>query len=164
MSEYELRYFRQANVPYAKARELLTNDPLGVFQRSTNAAARHVDELRAKLRVTVAHHEFERDVRVNITSIDLSGRPPSAQVLPGVALAFTWVAAAEASLFPAMRAELTMYPLSHDETALDLHGWYAPPGGIIGQAVDALAGHRLAEASVRRFLDDVAHCLEVEAP
>jgi len=83
-------------------------------------------------------------------------------VLPAIALAFTWHAATDARSFPSMRAELTAYPLSDDETALDLHGWYAPPGGLLGSAADALVGHRLAEASVRRFLDDVVRCLETE--
>jgi hypothetical protein len=49
--------------------------------------------------------------------------------------------------------------LSSEETQLDLHGFYLAPFGVLGGAFDALAGHRVAEASVRRFVEDVARYL-----
>jgi hypothetical protein len=35
-------------------------------------------------------------------------------------------------------------------------GLTTPPGGVVGNAADWLVGHRIAESSVKRFLDDVA--------
>jgi hypothetical protein len=55
-----------------------------------------------------------------------------------------------------MRASLLAYPLGPNETQLELRGHYEPPGGVIGSAADWLVGHRIAEASVHRFLDEVA--------
>ena len=46
-----------------------------------------------------------------------------------------------------------------DETQLDFSGQYEPPLGAVGDAVDALVGHRIAEASVHRFVTDVARYL-----
>ena len=63
-------------------------------------------------------------------------------------------------LFPFMKAELSIYPLTATETQLDLSGHYEPPLGALGTAVDALIGHRLAEASVHRFVTDVAEYLK----
>lgn len=55
-----------------------------------------------------------------------------------------------------MRAELSIYPLTATETQLDLSGLYEPPLGILGSAIDAMVGDRIAEASVHHFVSDVA--------
>jgi hypothetical protein len=67
-----------------------------------------------------------------------------------------WEAAKMPRLFPFMKAELAIYPLTATETQLDLSGHYEPPLGLLGDAMNAIAGHRIAEASVHRFLTDVA--------
>jgi hypothetical protein len=54
-----------------------------------------------------------------------------------------------------MDASLSAYPLSPDETQLDLDGHYQPPLGTVGSALDSAAGHRIAEATVLRLLRDV---------
>jgi hypothetical protein len=54
-----------------------------------------------------------------------------------------------------MEAALSIYPLSPDETQLDLAGRYQPPLGTLGTALDATAGHRIAEATVLRLLRGV---------
>jgi len=59
-------------------------------------------------------------------------------------------------LFPLMKAELSIYPLTTTETQLDFLGHYEPPLGALGKAMNAVAGHRIAEASVHRFVSDVA--------
>ena len=48
------------------------------------------------------------------------------------------------------------------ETQLDFLGRYDPPLGIVGDAMDALVGRRIAEASVHRFIGDVARYLREE--
>ena len=62
-------------------------------------------------------------------------------------------------LFPLMKAELSIYPLTANETQLDFLGHYEPPFGTLGKAMNAIAGHRIAEVSVHRFLGDVARYL-----
>ena len=52
--------------------------------------------------------------------------------------------------------------VSATETPHDLRGTYEPPGGLLGSAADILVGHRIAEASVHRFLDEVASRLSQE--
>jgi hypothetical protein len=61
-----------------------------------------------------------------------------------------------------MDAELAIYPLSKDETQLDLRGNYEPPLGPLGEMLDAVVGHRIAEASVHRFLFEIATLLKSE--
>jgi hypothetical protein len=54
-----------------------------------------------------------------------------------------------------MHAELSIYPLTATETQLEFSGDYEPPLKLFGTMVDALVGHRVAEASVHRFVSEV---------
>jgi hypothetical protein len=62
-----------------------------------------------------------------------------------------------------MDGVLTLYPLTATETQLDFLGRYEPPLGVVGDAVDALVGYRVAEASVHRFITDIARYLREPA-
>jgi hypothetical protein len=55
-----------------------------------------------------------------------------------------------------MKAELSIYPLTATETQLDFRGVYEPPFGAVGKVMNAVVGHRIAEVSVHRFINDVA--------
>ena len=81
---------------------------------------------------------------------------------PTTFMRLRWKAARAAALFPSMDAELIVYPLARDETQLELHGRYSPPLGAVGSALDSLVGYRIADASVHRFMTDVASLLRNE--
>ena len=82
-----------------------------------------------------------------------------APISPVTRIPIAWSAAQRAILFPIMNAELSVYPLTETETQLDFLGRYEPPLGIVGDALDATVGHRIAEASVHRLVADVANYL-----
>ena len=63
-----------------------------------------------------------------------------------------------------MTASLWVYALAPRETQLELTGVYDPPLGLLGDAIDALALHRFAEASVQRFVNNLAAYLRRELP
>lgn len=63
-------------------------------------------------------------------------------------------------LLPSLEADLEVVPVGTSETALTLRGRYEPPAGAFGRRVDALVLHRLAEATVRAFLEDVRDRLD----
>ena len=67
-------------------------------------------------------------------------------------------------VFPVMNAELLFWPLSSSETQLEIEGAYRPPLGIVGNALDAAIGHRVAEATVHRLLEDLVEQLRRELP
>jgi hypothetical protein len=54
---------------------------------------------------------------------------------------------------------MSVYPLTATETQLDFVERYEPPLGIVGGALDATVGHRIAQASVHRVITDVAKYL-----
>ncbi len=62
---------------------------------------------------------------------------------------------AGALFFPLMSARLSAWPMTSTETQLELEGEYEPALGALGTALDAVLGHRIAEASVDRLLQDV---------
>lgn len=70
-------------------------------------------------------------------------------------VAFSWRSVGASSLFPRLEADLEITPCSTSETGLVLRGSYDPPAGPIGRRVDDLLLHRIAEATLRAFLDSV---------
>ena len=74
-----------------------------------------------------------------------------------------WEATGATSLFPAMRADLTLARLGPRITQLAFSGSYDPPLGAMGLALDRTL-HRIAEATVKRFTDRLASSLVARAP
>ena len=75
---------------------------------------------------------------------------------PTTRLLLEWEAATLPRLFPLMKGELSVYPLTSTETQLDFSGIYEPPFGTVGKTMNAIIGHRIAEVSVHRFVSDLA--------
>lgn len=159
---HELRCYEYVNRPYAVVRDALRGDAGGIFSRATKGAAGRANALAASLHVELGSLEVGADVAISVLSIDetpaAAGRPATTHIK------LAWKAAHAAAIFPSMEADLAVYPLSKEETQLDLHGLYRPPLGAVGSAVDSMVGHRIADASVHRFVADVASLLKNELP
>ena len=150
----EIRSYDYVNHPYEKVRDVLSRDALAVFQSATRAAASRAKTLAAALRVNVAGIEVGKEISISVREIEeKTPRPLSS---PLTRLVLEWEASESPGLFPVMKAELSVYPLTATETQLDFLGNYEPPMGWLGSAVNAVAGHRIAEASVHRFVSEVA--------
>jgi hypothetical protein len=72
----------------------------------------------------------------------------------------TWQADSLSAAFPVLHADLEVVPLGESVTQLTLMGRYDPPLGALGQRLDRLLLHRIAQASVRTFLEGVGAALE----
>lgn len=158
---HELRCYEYVNRPYAVVRDALCSDLSGILARATNSASHRADRLAASLRVEVGAVEIAANV-----AIELVGTAEEPTAAPGggpsTVIRLRWKAVRAAAVFPEMDAELAIYPLSKDETQLDLRGTYEPPLGPLGSMLDAVVGHRIAEASVHRFLAEIAALLSTE--
>ena len=151
---HEMRYFDYVNAAYERVRDALERDALAICRAATKTSAARAASLAAELRINVGGLEVGTDVAIVVTGMT---ERPAAPTSPRTAvLGLEWKAAALPRLFPFMRAELAIYPLAPTETQLDFHGWYEPPLGAVGGALDALVGHRIADAAVHRFVSDVA--------
>ena len=71
----------------------------------------------------------------------------------------SWRATSTPGLFPVMTADLEVAPLDGELTQLTLRGRYEPPLGAVGRRLDRLLMHRIAEASVRSFLERLAQTI-----
>ncbi len=153
----EIRTFDYVNHPYSAVRDALVRDPAGVLRAATNAAASRARAVATALRVKIGPLDVAAEVDVRVGTIsEESHDAPMSRV---TRIPIEWSAAQRAALFPIMNAELSLYPLTATETQLDFLGRYAPPLGIVGGALDAMVGHRIAEASVHRLVADVADYL-----
>ena len=158
----ELHCYQYVNRPFDAVREALVLDAVALFERGTTSATGRAHALVSKLKVSVAGLEVGKDVVVKVTRVDRQAHVAGRVASEAVTFDLEWKADSSASLFPSMKATLSAYPLGANETQLDLVGHYEPPGGVVGSAADWLVGHRVAEASVKRFLDDVAQRLSEE--
>jgi len=151
----EIRSFDYVNHPYSAVRDALVKDPAGVLRAATNAAASRARAVAAALHVNIGPLDIAAEIAVTVGKI--SEQTPNAPRVTRIPIA--WSAAQRAALFPIMNAELSVYPLTETETQLDFLGRYEPPLGIVGGALDATVGRRIAEASVHRLVADVANYL-----
>lgn len=150
----EIRFYDYVNHPYEQVRDALRQNALAVFQSATKAAASRAQTVAAELRVDIGGIGVKSDIKISVKNIEEKLR--DAMPAPATRLRLEWEAATLPRLFPFMKAELAIYPLTATETQLDFSGVYNPPFGAVGKAMNALAGHRIAEVSVHRFLSDVA--------
>jgi hypothetical protein len=94
------------------------------------------------------------DINISVTSIE--EKMVDATSTPTTRLQLEWEAATMPGLFPLMKGELTVYPVTSTETQLDFSGVYQPSFGPVGKTMNAIVGHCIAEVSALRFVSDVA--------
>ena len=149
----EVRCYDYVNHPYAQVRDALSKDAPSIFQAATKAANSRAQSIASELRVDISGIALEADIVISVKKMEEQTPEMSG---PVTRLQLEWQAAKMPGLFPLMKAELAIYPLTASETQLDFAGVYEPPLGVVGKAMDALVGYRIAEVSVHRFMNDVA--------
>jgi hypothetical protein len=150
----EIRSYDYVNHPYERVRNALSQNALTVFQSATKAAASRAQSVAAELHVDFGGIGVKTDIQIFVKGIE--ERVPDASSTAATRLQQEWEAATKPRLFPLMKAELSIYPLTSTETQLDFSGIYEPPFGAVGKTMNAIVGHRIAEVSVHRFVSDVA--------
>src|SRR5215468_9148778 len=151
---HAIRSYEYVNHPYARVRDVLTANAAQAFRSATRAATSRAHSVASQLRVGIAGIEVGTDVDIAVREIEEHPERPTSG--PLTCLRLEWQASKRPQLFPFMRADLAIYPLTPSETQLDFLGHYEPPLGILGTAFDSILGHRVAEVSVHRFVTDVA--------
>src|SRR5947209_1091267 len=128
---------------YAGICELLEARAARVLQAATDDAVDRATTIGARLTVPVGHLDIGRDITVELGPFD---RARHLSRLP-----LKWKATIHAALFPSMTAALELMPLvegGDPVTQVSIIGEYHAPLGVVGRVADAVAGHRLAEASL----------------
>ena len=153
----KIHCYDYVNHPYEQVCDALSKDAPGVFQSATKAAASRAQSIASELRIDVGGIGIQAEIQVSVKNVEV--KPRQARSGPVTRLQLEWQAARMANFFPLMKADLSIYPITAKETQLDLDGFYEPPLGPLGKAMDAMVGHRIAEVCVHRFVSDVAEYL-----
>ncbi len=104
---------------------------------------------------------FGDDVRVART-VEIEFATP-VRAASKLILPIRWTATGASGLFPALEADLEVAPLGADRSQLAMSARYEPPFGPIGRAIDRTVLFRVAEATLKDFLDRVAQALIADA-
>jgi hypothetical protein len=155
-----IQYYDYVNHPYEMVRDVLKTNAITVFSRATKGASARAENLASTLHVGLGALEVGADIEVVVHRVE--DTPRVGKMASGMRVVFEWKAKKSARLFPLMQAELQFFPLTASETQLAFSGHYDPPLGLFGSAVDAVVGNRVAEASIHRFVTEVAKYLRSE--
>ena len=150
----QIRSYDYVNHPYDRVRDTLKKDAVAVFQSATKAAASRAESVAAELHVEIAGLGVKADINIVVKKIE--EKPADGPSGASTRLLLEWESATLPQLFPLMQGELSVYPVTSTETQLDFCGIYEPPFGAVGKTMNAIMGYRIAEASVHRFVSDVA--------
>ena len=149
-----IRVYDYVNHPYVEVREKIISSSPDIFRDATKTAAGRAKSVASELRVNFAGIEVGADISISVNKIKEHKESTFSE--PVTQIDLEWEASKIPRLFPFMKANLSLYALTATETQLDLLGNYEPPFGLFGSAMDAVIGHRIAEASVHQFIADVA--------
>jgi hypothetical protein len=78
-------------------------------------------------------------------------------------LPLTWEPLGLDGLLPRLEADIEIGPLGQDRTQLAISARYRPPLGAVGRTIDRVLLHRVAEATLKDFLDRVGAAITGQA-
>jgi len=141
------RYFVELPISAEEVESALSRDPRlwlpGLAER-----ANHQGDL---LLADVGFGEAVRIKRTVVLELGESVRSGSKTVFP-----LRWAPSGAAGLFPSLDADLEVAPLRPGRTQLAMSARYVPPFRAVGRVIDRAVLSRVAEATLKDFLDRVA--------
>jgi hypothetical protein len=141
-----LYYYTVVDVGFEPAAALLQGDPSRWLPSPTAGRDGWLVQLHA-------HGALPRPIADHTATVEV-GAPsagPNSLLVP-----LSWRSASADRLVPVLSGELELGAMAGDGVHLSLLADYHPPLSVLGATGDLLAGRRIAEASVRRFVLDVA--------
>ncbi len=146
-----LRSYVELNLPIAAVKEALLRNPERWIPGLVLSAEERGDRLLGEVGFPVMGHQVGKQVEIEL------GQPvetPARTWLP-----ITWHATGPRGVFPSLEGELEVAALGPNLTQLGLSARYKPPFGLVGESLDRVLLHRVAEATVRDFVERVAAAL-----
>lgn len=138
-----------------------THVPVGLAE-----VEKRLDEVRADLAewADIAYREGE-ELRSRVGPVEGLAKSVSLEIgvaeihRSGLVYPIRWTAAGAGALFPELNADLALSQLGSSMTSLSLDGTYEPPGGVVGRVADRIVLGRVAEATVRNWVDRLAEAV-----
>lgn len=149
-----IRYFVELPLPAVRVEQVLCESPASWIPGLADEANERGEYLLAEIGLG----DRARLTRRVVVEIGEPMRFPSRTLIP-----LRWRPASGAGLLPALDADLEVAALTADSTQLSMSGRYTPPLGAVGSAIDRAFLHRVAEATVKDFLDRAGSMLTTVA-
>jgi hypothetical protein len=143
-----VRYFLELPFPADRVEHVLLSSPADWIPGMIEDASRHGEALLAEVGFDTPGRRIQKAVELEIADPVRMG---FSTLLP-----ITWRAAGLTGLFPVMEADIEIAALGLFRTQLSFNGRYDPPLSVVGQAVDRVLLHRVAEATTKDFVDRMA--------
>jgi hypothetical protein len=151
-----IRYYLDIPIPFEEVETALLAQPEAWIPGLARDAESHGERLLAEVGFTVDDtYRVDRQVEIDLGA---PYRIPSKTLLP-----MSWKATEHEQLFPSLEADLEVAALGPNRTQLSVSARYRPPMGSLGRALDRALLHRVAEATVKHFLDRVGEALRTRA-
>jgi hypothetical protein len=145
-----VRYFIELDLPAALAEEALLGSPEDWIPGIAVGAQARGERLLTE----VGFGEGKRIERLVV--VDVS---PPIRVETKVILPLTWRPASDSGLFPALEGDVELAALGPARSQLSMTARYTPPFGLLGRVADRALLHRVAEATVKDFVDRVGEAM-----
>ena len=149
-----VRYFMDLDVPFDEAEAALLANPSswlpGLVVETDEQGVHRLTSVGIGIGIHVRK-------RVEV-EVEPPLRVPGRTVVP-----LRWSTGAEHSPLPSMEGDLELAPFGPGASHLAMSGRYTPPYGTVGEALDRALLHRVAEATVRDFVQRVAERIRLEA-
>jgi hypothetical protein len=144
-----VRYFIELAAPFPDVAQELTRDPSSWLPVLAGRAGAEGERRMAEVGFECGVR-LEREVAVEVG--------PTAGIEAKRLVPVRWHPTG-AALLPALDGELEVAPVGEHRTQLSMTASYTPPFGLLGRIADRALMHRVAEATVKDFVDRVAEGL-----
>lgn len=152
-----IRYYLDLPLAAAEVETALLADPASWLP----GLVRQAEDRGRRLLIEVGF-EVDDDRRVDRQvqiEVGHSYTIPAKTMLP-----IAWRATGGERAFPQLDADIEIAALGANRTQLSISARYRPPLGALGRALDKALLHRVAEATVKDFLDRVGERIGVRTP
>jgi len=119
----------------------------------------HSQSVSLRLRVPVGPSSEHLGLAIDKGVVATLSRSPQHRVLED-RIGVTWQPDVDGEPFPRFDGALSVEAASPKASTLALEGRYEPPLGAAGKIFDAVLGHRIAEATARELLKEIADRIE----
>lgn len=152
-----IRYFVDLPLPFEEVRETFLASP----ETWVPGLARDAEDRGERLLSEVGFSFDDGQWIGKQVEIELG---PPLHFSARTALPLTWTATGPEHLFPSLDADLEIASLGPNRTQFAISARYRPPFGGVGRVLDRALLHRVAEATIKDFLDRVAEAIAAGAP
>lgn len=150
------RYYVELAQPFEVVRAGLLDDPDGWIPGLLEDAEDRGRHLLAEVGLGWEGRRIDKKVEIEL------GAPRGTDAV--TALPVTWRAAGAQWLFPRLDGDIEVAALGSARTQLSISARYQPPLGVVGRVLDRALLHRVAEATLKDFLDRIAERFDAREP